>query len=67
MPTPPAPRRWSRSGAIPRPRIAPALAAELYGLKIVEDDVEDATDNTTRFVVLAREPLDPATLAATRR
>ncbi len=37
--------------------IAPALAAELYGLAIVEDNVEDASDNTTRFVVLAREAL----------
>jgi prephenate dehydratase len=43
--------------------IAPALSAELYGLEIVEDNVEDAHDNTTRFVVLAREPLDPVTLA----
>jgi prephenate dehydratase len=43
--------------------IAPAMAADLYGLELVEDHVEDAKDNTTRFVVLAREPLDPATLA----
>ena len=43
--------------------IAPALAADLYGLTIVEREVEDAHDNTTRFVVLAKEPLDPATLA----
>ncbi|MCJ2183307.1 prephenate dehydratase [Novosphingobium sp. 1949] len=43
--------------------IAPRLAAELYGLEIVEENVEDAEDNTTRFVVLAREPLDPFTLA----
>jgi prephenate dehydratase len=43
--------------------IAPAMAAALYGLEIAEDHVEDAKDNTTRFVVLAREPLDPATLA----
>jgi prephenate dehydratase len=43
--------------------IAPRLAAELYGLRIVEDNVEDAADNTTRFVVLARAPLDPASLA----
>ena len=43
--------------------IAPKLAAELYGLEIVEDNVEDAHDNTTRFVVLARAPLDPASLA----
>ncbi len=42
--------------------IAPRLAAELYGLKIVEENVEDSDDNTTRFVVLAKEPLDPATL-----
>jgi prephenate dehydratase len=43
--------------------IAPRLAAELYGLKVIEDNVEDANDNTTRFVVLAQEPLDPASLA----
>ncbi len=43
--------------------IAPKLAAELYGLEIVEDRVEDAHDNMTRFVLLAREQLDPAGLA----
>ncbi|KLE33988.1 prephenate dehydratase [Aurantiacibacter luteus] len=43
--------------------IAPALAADLYGLVIVEENVEDAADNTTRFVVLAREALNPAALA----
>lgn len=43
--------------------IAPALAADLYGLEIVEHNVEDTADNTTRFVVLAREPLDPSNLS----
>lgn len=43
--------------------IAPRLAADLYGLKVIEDNVEDASDNTTRFVVLARQPLNPASLA----
>ena len=43
--------------------IAPALSAELYGLAIVDNNVEDAADNTTRFVALARDPLNPATLA----
>jgi prephenate dehydratase len=43
--------------------IAPIIAAELYGLKVIEENVEDAQDNMTRFVVLAREPLDPATLS----
>ena len=37
--------------------IAPKIAAELYGLDVIEDNVEDAHDNTTRFVVLARAPL----------
>jgi prephenate dehydratase len=42
--------------------IAPAIAADLYGLQIVDQKVEDAANNTTRFVVLAPQPLDPATL-----
>jgi prephenate dehydratase len=42
--------------------IAPKIAAELYGLKTIAENVEDAADNMTRFVVLARAPLDPATL-----
>ena len=42
--------------------LAPPMAADLYGLDIIEDAVEDAHDNTTRFVVLANEALDPAVL-----
>jgi prephenate dehydratase len=45
--------------------IAPRLAAELYGLEIVAEAVEDAHDNMTRFVVLAEAPLDPATISGT--
>ena len=36
--------------------IAPAIAAELYGLNIAENHVEDAHDNMTRFVILSNEP-----------
>jgi prephenate dehydratase len=43
--------------------IAPALAAELYGLTIIEHNVEDSADNMTRFVILAEEALAPAALA----
>jgi len=35
--------------------IASALAAEIYGLKVLMQDIEDEKHNTTRFVVLARE------------
>ncbi len=35
--------------------LAPRLAASLYGLDIIEEDVEDAANNVTRFVVLSRD------------
>ncbi len=44
-----------RSAAV----IASSLAAETYGLEILRSDIEDADNNTTRFVVMAREPADP--------
>ncbi len=39
--------------------IASDLAAEVYGLEILVKDIEDADHNTTRFLILARDP-DPA-------
>jgi len=39
--------------------IASSLAAEIYGLEILKGDMEDAEHNTTRFVVMARDPIDP--------
>jgi len=38
--------------------IASSLAAETYGLDILASDVEDASHNTTRFLILADEPLN---------
>lgn len=43
--------------------IASDLAAKVYGLDILQADVEDSPDNTTRFVVMAREPLPLDTLS----
>jgi prephenate dehydratase len=34
--------------------LAPALAATLYGLDIIEENVEDTDSNVTRFVVLTK-------------
>ena len=44
--------------------IAPIIAAQLYDLQVATENVADAADNMTRFVVLAREALDPAALGA---
>ncbi|MGK9054304.1 prephenate dehydratase [Neorhizobium petrolearium] len=35
--------------------LAPRLAADLYGLEILAENVEDRDDNVTRFVVLSRD------------
>lgn len=35
--------------------LAPLLAAELYGLDILQENVEDAENNITRFVVLSKQ------------
>lgn len=42
-----------------RAAIASRLAAEIYGLDILAEDVEDEAHNTTRFIVLARQPERP--------
>jgi prephenate dehydratase len=34
--------------------LSPALAAKLYGLDVIEENVEDIESNTTRFVVLTK-------------
>jgi prephenate dehydratase len=42
------------SGDRRRAVVAPRTAAALYGLTILHEDIEDAPDNTTRFLVLRR-------------
>ena len=38
--------------------IASSLAGEIYGLDVLAADIEDASHNTTRFLILSDKPLD---------
>ena len=50
-----AARHISETSDITRGALAPKLAAEIYGLQVLAENVEDEAHNTTRFVVLSRE------------
>jgi prephenate dehydratase len=47
-----AARELAERPDLTRGALAPALAAELYGLEIIERDVEDEHHNTTRFLIM---------------
>jgi len=53
-----AAREVAEAGEPSMAAIAPRLAAEVYGLEILSEDIEDARHNTTRFVIMAREPAE---------
>jgi len=40
--------------------LASSLAAEIYGLEILRANVEDVAHNTTRFLIMSKEPKEPA-------
>jgi prephenate dehydratase len=39
--------------------IASSLAGELYGLRSLRANIEDAEHNTTRFLIMTTEPVNP--------
>ena len=47
-----------------RAAVSPRLAAEIYGLDILLEDIEDEHNNTTRFIVMSRERAHPPEGAA---
>ncbi len=49
-----AARLVAQEGERANAALAPRLASQLYGLEIVAEDVEDAENNVTRFVVLSK-------------
>jgi prephenate dehydratase len=51
-------RQVAELGDLTRAAIAPRLAAGVYGLEILAEDIQDEDHNTTRFVVLSRERKD---------
>jgi prephenate dehydratase len=50
-------REIAEAGDKSRAAIATRLAAEIYGLSNLMEDIEDESHNTTRFIVLAREAM----------
>src|SRR5262249_56331627 len=48
-------REIAEAGDKTRAAIASRLAAEIYGLTILAEDIEDESHNTTRFIVLSRD------------
>jgi prephenate dehydratase len=50
-----AARHISETGDITRGALAPKLAAQIYGLDVLAENVEDESHNTTRFVILSRD------------
>ena len=53
-----AARQIAEAGDKSQAAIATALAADIYGLDILRANVEDAEHNTTRFIIMAKEPDD---------
>jgi prephenate dehydratase len=51
-----AAREVAEAGDVSRAALATKLAAKIYRLRILKKDVADAKHNTTRFIVLARQP-----------
>lgn len=56
----------AQHGERARAAIASRLAGQIYGLEVLAEDIEDASHNTTRFLVMSRQRIeaDPAGGAA---
>ena len=50
----------SRQSDLSEAAITSTLAAEIYGLQVLRSEIEDAEHNTTRFLIMEREPRWPS-------
>ena len=48
-------REVAQAGDRTRASLAPRMAAKIYGLNVLAEDVEDEASNTTRFIVLSKD------------
>jgi prephenate dehydratase len=55
-----AARLVAESGERDTAALAPRVAAEVYGLDVIAGDIADHKDNQTRFVLVARDGVPPA-------
>lgn len=53
-------RQVAEAGDPTAAALASTLAAEIYGLDILRANVEDLDHNTTRFLIMSKEPREPA-------
>jgi prephenate dehydratase len=53
-------REVAELGDKSRAAIASSIAADIYGLNVLEKNIEDADHNTTRFLVMSRTPAEIA-------
>ena len=49
----------AKRGDIDQAALATGLAGEIYGLQSLDIDVQDTEHNTTRFIIMSKEPVDP--------
>ena len=49
-------RQIAEAGDKSHAAIASKLAGEIYGLDLLQENIEDEAHNTTRFIILSREP-----------
>ncbi len=55
-----AAKALAEKGEASQAAIASGFAADIYGLEVLAADIEDEAHNTTRFLVMGREPEVPA-------